>query len=178
MLSAGRLNRKFIGVMGTAHAGFNNPYAGAALQYSEFDGVTRTSMAQNFTSSQVAALDGAAVQNACRWVQADLAKPVADRLLLPMVTLADTPATQAGTDKILANIVFMFDKLWNQRVTTTDPEVQRMYKLLVDTYNDRATASPRPLNCQLNAANDATYMGRTWATGLIYIIGDPAFTSF
>jgi len=95
-----------------------------------------------------------------------------------MVTLADTPTTQAGTDKILANIVFMFDKLWNQRVTTTDPEVQRMYKLLVDTYNDRATASARPVNCQFNAANDATYMGRTWATGLIYIIGDPAFTSF
>jgi hypothetical protein len=111
-------------------------------------------------------------------LQADLAKPVADRLLLPMVTLADTPTTQAGTDKILANIVFMFDKLWNQRVTTTDAEVQRMYKLLVDTYNDRATASPRPVNCQFNAANDANYMGRTWATGLIYMIGDPAFTSF
>ena len=178
LLSAGRLNRKFIGLMGSAHAGFNNPYAGASLQYSEFDGITRTSMAQNFTSSQVAALDGAAVQNACRWLQADLAKPVADRLLLPMVTLADTPTTQAGTDKILANIVFMFDKLWNQRVTTTDAEVQRMYKLLVDTYNDRATASPRPVNCQFNAANDANYMGRTWATGLIYMIGDPAFTSF
>ena len=55
--------------------------------------------------------------------------------------MADTPATQAGNDKILANIVYLFDKLWNQRVTTTDPEVQRTYKLLVDIYNDRATAS-------------------------------------
>ena len=98
-----------------------------------------------------AALDGAAVQNACRWVQADFAKPVADRLLFPIVTMADTPATQAGTDKILANIVFMFDKLWNQRVTTTDPEVQRMYKLLVDIIQRSrhrvAAAAELPVEC-------------------------------
>ena len=43
------------------------------------------------------------------------------------VTMADTPANKAGSDKILATIVDLFDKLWNQRVTTTDPEVQRMY---------------------------------------------------
>lgn len=179
LLSAGRLNRKYIGLLGSAHVGFNNPYAGAALQYSEFDGVARTTMAQHFTSSQVSAVDGAAVQNACRWVAADFAKPVANRLLFPFVTMADTPATQAGTDKILANIVFMFDKLWNQRVTTSDPEVQRMYKLLVDIYNDRATASPRPLNCQLNAANDPSGMGRAWATGgVVYMISDQFFNSF
>ncbi len=144
-LSAARLNRKFIGVLGSAHAGFNNPYAGPALQYSEFDGDCSHDDGAD-TSRQVrsATIDGAAVQNACRWVAADFAKPVADRLLFPLVTMTDTPATQAGTDKILANIVFLFDKLWNQRVTTTDAEVQRMYKLLVDIYNDRATASPRP----------------------------------
>ena len=55
--------------------------------------------------------------------------------------MADTPANKAGSDRILATIVYLFDKLWNARVTTTDPEVQRMYKLLVDIYNDRATAS-------------------------------------
>ena len=72
-------------------------------------------------------------------------------MLFAGVTMADTPANKAGSDKILATIVDLFDKLWNERVTTTDPEVQRMYKLLVDVYNDRATCLPRPLSCQLNA---------------------------
>ncbi|HKO69073.1 MAG TPA: hypothetical protein VJU53_14835 [Burkholderiaceae bacterium] len=179
LLSASRLQRKFVGLVGSAHAGFNNPFAGPALSYSEFDGgVSRNTVATHFTSSQVSAIDGAAVQNACRWVAADFAKPVTTRLLFREVAMTDTPANQAGTDKILANIVYMFDHLWNQRVTSTDAEVQRMYKLLVDVYNDRATASPRPLTCQLNAGNDPTGMGRVWAIGLTYMISDQAFLTY
>ena len=167
------------GCSGTGHAGFNNPFTGAALSYSEFDGgISRNTPATHFTSSQVSAIDGAALQNACRWVAADFAKPTATRLLFPAVTMADTPATQAGTDKILANIVYMFDHLWNQRVTSTDPEVQRMYKLLADLYADRAAVSPRPLTCQLNAGNDPTGMGRTWAMGVIYMISDQQFLTY
>ena len=108
-------------------------------------------MAQHFTSSQVSAIDGAAVQNACRWVAADFAKPVADRLLFPLVTMADTPATQAGTDKILANIVYMFDKLWNQRVTTTDAgsaaHVQAAGRHLQRSRHRVATAAELPVEC-------------------------------
>ena len=62
------------------------------------------------------------------------------RLLFPLVAMTDTPATQAGKDKILANIVWLHDKLWNERVTTTDAEVQRTYQLFESVYNDRATA--------------------------------------
>jgi hypothetical protein len=179
LLSAGRLNRKAAGVLGTPHAGFNNPFAGAALSYSEFDGgVARLKVAQNFTSSQVTASDGFAVQNACRWVAQDFAKPVATRLLFGGLTMADTPANQVGSDKIKATIVDLFDKLWNQRVTTTDAEVQRMYQLVVDIYNDRNTMSATPLACQLNAGNDPTGMGRAWAIGLIYIVSDHKFLTF
>jgi len=179
LLSAGRLNRKAAGVLGSPHAPFNNPFAGAALAYSEFDGgIARLKVAQNFTSSQVTASDGFAVQNACRWVAADFAKPVATRLMFPGVTMADTPANKAGSDKIQATIVELFDKLWNQRVTTTDPEVQRMYALLVDIYNDRNNMSATPLACELNAGNDATGMGRAWAIGLIYIVSDTKFLTF
>ena len=72
----------------------------------------------------------------------------AARLLLPLVAMTDTPATQAGKDKILANIVWLHDKLWNERVTTTDAEVQRTYQLFESVYNDRATAphARRPAN--------------------------------
>ncbi len=173
LLSAGRLNRKVVGVLGSTHAGFNNPFAGPALAYSGFDGgATRLKVEQNFTSSQVTASDGFAVQNACRWMAADLAKPVQTRLLLAELTLADTPTTQARTDRILATIVDLFDKLWNVRVTATDPEVQRMYTLLTDIYADRANAPARPTACQFNAANDPTGMGRAWAMSLIYMVTD------
>ena len=92
--------------------------------------------------ARLRASDGSAVQNACRWVAADFAKPVPQtRLLFPGVTLADTPANQAGTDKILATSWTCLTSLWNQRVTSTDAEVQRMYKLLTDVYADRANAS-------------------------------------
>ena len=179
LLSASRLNRKFAGLLGSTHAGFNNPFAGAALAYSEFDGgLASKSIQMHFTSSQVSAIDGAAVQNACRWVAADFAKPVATRLLFAGVTMADTPANKAGGDKILANIVYLFDHLWNQRVTSTDAEVQRMYKLLTDIYADRANMSATPLTCQLNTANDPTGMGQVWAMGLIYMISDQAFLTY
>ena len=131
LLSPPRLQRKFVGLLGSAHAGFNNPFAGPALQFGEFDGgASRNTPATHFTSSQVSAIDGAAVQNACRWVAADFAKAVPNRLLFGGLSMTDTPANQAGKDRILATIVDLFDKLWNQRVTTSDAEVQRMYTLL------------------------------------------------
>jgi hypothetical protein len=92
--------------------------------------------------------------------------------------MTDTPATQAGKDKILANIVWLHDKLWNQRVPTTDAEVQRTYQLFESVYNDRATAPARPTTCQLNAGNDANYIGRTWATTLMYMVGSQEFLTF
>ncbi len=92
--------------------------------------------------------------------------------------MADTPANKTGSDKIQATIVELFDKLWNQRVTSTDPEVQRMYNLLVAVYNDRNTMPATPLACQLNAGNDPTGMGRAWAIGLIYMVSDHKFLSY
>jgi hypothetical protein len=111
-------------------------------------------------------------------VAADFAKPVATRLLFSGVTMADTPANKTGSDKILATIVELFDKLWNQRVTSTDAEVQRMYNLVVAVYNDRNNMPATPLACQLNTANDPTGMGRAWAIGLIYMVSDQKFLSF
>ncbi|MGH6611372.1 MAG: hypothetical protein ACRECQ_14075, partial [Burkholderiaceae bacterium] len=178
LLSAARLNRKFVGLLGSAYDQFNNPFAGAALAYTNFDGIAQKTIQQDFTSSQVSVSDGAALRNVCRWTAQDFARPVATRLLFPNVTMTDTPANKAGSDKILANIVFLFEHLWNQRVSTTDPEVQRMYQLMVDVYNDRANVSTRPLNCELNNGNDASYAGRMWSIGLLYMVGDTAFLSF
>ena len=89
--------------------------------------------------------------------------------------MTDTPANKVGSDRIQATIVDLFDKLWNVRVTTSDPEVQRMYQLLVDVYNDRNTMPTTAQACQFNAGNDPTGMGRAWSIGLIYIVSDHKF---
>lgn len=178
LLSTSRLQRKFVGVLGMGFAGFNNPFAGQGLAYGGFDGNQQKTPQIDFTTNQVTTLDNALLTNSCTWTAADFAKAPAARLLFPAVTMTDTPATQAGKDKILANIVWLHDKLWNQRVTITDAEVQRTYQLLEAVYNDRATAPARPATCQLNAGNDATYMGRAWAATVLYMVGDQAFLTF
>ncbi|HVE88288.1 MAG TPA: hypothetical protein VNA44_01200 [Burkholderiaceae bacterium] len=177
LLSAARLNRKFVGLVGSQYDAFANPLAGAALAYSNFDANVLKVVQQDFTSSQVSVSDGAAVRNVCRWTNADFAKAPAARLLFPSVTMTDTPANKAGSDKIQENLVYLFSHLWNQRVSVTDPEVQRAYQFMVDVYNDRNTAAARPAACELNNGNDANYAGRMWAAAVMYFIGDPAFLS-
>ena len=178
LLSTSRLNNKFIGVLGSGYVGFNNPFAGPGLAYGAFDGVQQKTPQTDFTTNQVTTLDGALLRNSCRWTAEDFAKAPAARLLFSNVTMTDTPATQAGKDKVLANIVYLHEHLWNQRVTTTDTEVQRTLQLLEAVYNDRMTASARPTTCQLNAGNDVSGMGRAWAAVVMYMTADPAFTTF
>ena len=64
----------------------------------------------NFTTNQVTTLDVALLTMSCTWTQADFAKAPAARLLFPAVAMTDTPATQAGKDKILANIVYLHEQ--------------------------------------------------------------------
>ena len=178
LLSTSRLNRKFVGLLGSAYAPFNNPFAGPGLAYGAFDGLAQKTPQTNFTTNQVTTLDVALLTSSCTWTQADFAKAPAARLLLPAVAMTDTPATQVGKDKILANIVYLHEHLWNKRVTSTDADVQRTYQLLEAVYNDRMNVPARPVTCQLNAGNDAGYMGRTWAAIVMYMVGDQDFLTF
>ena len=178
LLSTSRLQRKFVGVLGLPYAGFNNPFAGPGLAYGGFDANTAKNPQVDFTTNQVTTLDVALLTMSCQWTAADFAKAPAARLLFPLVTMTDTPATQAGKDKILANIVHLHDKLWNERVTTTDADVQRTYQLFEAVYNDRATASARPTTCQLNATNDPGYVARSWAALVMYMAGSQEFLTF
>ena len=150
LLSAGRLNRKVVGVLGSPHAGFNNPFAGAALSYSEFDGgVARLKVATELhVQPGYVPATGLPCRTPADGWRLTSRRLWRTRLLFAGVTMADTPANKAGSDKIQATIVELFDKLWNQRVTSTDAEVQRMYNLLVAVYNDRNNMPATPLACQ------------------------------
>ena len=175
MLSPSQLNRKLVGLVGQGWQDFNNPYTGFALNYGDFDGVNRTKRAQSHTMMQTVTIDRMVAVRSCTFAKGDLDKPAVDRLLFPLVTLADTPATTAGLDAITANVRHLHKWLWKEDLPATDAEIQRTVKLFTDTWNDRATAPARPVNCAYNAGNDPNYTGRAWATVLAYMLGDVKF---
>ena len=175
MLSPSQLNRKLTGLVGQAYAEFNNPYVGAALNYGDFDGITRTSRAQSQTTMQTVTIDRLVASRSCTFAKGDLDKAATDRLLFPLVTLTDTPATAAGLTAITANVRHLHKWLWKEDVPASDAEVQRTLKLFTDTWADRANAPARPVNCAYTNANDPTYSGRAWAAVLAYMLGDVKF---
>ncbi len=175
LLTPGQLQRKLVALVGSGYAGFNNPLTGEALNYGNFNGNDRIVRAKDYTMMQTTTMDRLTASRSCTLVQADLAKPVASRLLFPLATLADTPATPAGADAIVQNIRHLHKWLLKEDLPSTDAEIQRTYQLFNDVWADRATAPVRPTTCAYNNGNDANYTGRAWATVIAYLLGDPKF---
>lgn len=175
MLSPSQLNRKLTGLVGQGWQEFNNPYTGWALSYGDFDGVGRTTRAQSHTMMQTVTIDRLVAVRSCTFAKGDFDKPAAERLLFPLATLNDTPATAAGLAAITANVRHLHKWLWKEDVPDTDAEVQRTLKLFTDTWADRAAAPSRPVNCAYNNNNDPNYSGRAWAAVLAYMLGDVKF---
>jgi hypothetical protein len=175
MLTPQQLNQKLMGVVGQGWNEFDNPYAGWALNYGDFDGVNRVNRAKSHTMMQSIGVDRLAAVRSCAFTKGDFDKPVANRLLFPAVGLADTPADAAGLAAITQNVRHLHKVLWKEDVPETDGEVQRTLKLFTDTWADRANAPVRPVNCAYNNGNDAAYTGRAWAAVLAYMLGDVKF---
>jgi len=175
MLPPSQLNRKMIGLLGQGWNEFDNPYTGWGLNYGDFDGVQRVNRAKSHTMMQSIAIDRLTASRSCTFTKGDFDKPAGERLLFPGVTLADTPATDAGREAILNTVRHLHKALWKEDVPATDAEVQRTLKLFNDIWGDRATAPARPVNCAYNNNNDANYTGRAWAAVIAYMVGDAKF---
>jgi hypothetical protein len=175
MLPPSQLNQKLIGVVGMGWADFDNPYAGWALNYGDFDGAQRVNRAKSHTMMQSVAIDRLVAVRSCAFTKGDFDKPVANRLLFPAAALTDTPASSAGLAAITQNVRHLHKWLWKEDVPETDVEVQRTLKLFTDTWADRASAPARPVNCAYNNTNDPGYAGRAWAAVIAYMLGDPKF---
>ncbi|GAB4465829.1 MAG: hypothetical protein OHK0044_04990 [Burkholderiaceae bacterium] len=175
LLTPTQLNLKLAGLVGQAWTEFNNPYAGLALTYGDFDAIDRLTRAKSYTMMQAVTIDRLASTRSCALAQADFARPAASRLLFPAVTLNDTPATAAGRDAIVANARYLHKWLWKEDAAATDAEVQRTVKLFEDVWANRAAAPARPVACGFNNTNDPNYAGRAWAAVLAYMLGDPKF---
>jgi hypothetical protein len=176
LLNPAALNRRLMNVAGVAWNQFNNPYAGQALNYGNFDGgLNRMTRANEYTMVQTMIADRLMSELSCTIVMTDFNKPTANRLLFANIALTDTPATPQGDAAIQAKAKFLHQWLLNEDLPVTDAEVQRTVKLFKDVWADRATAPTRPTNCAYNNTNDPNYTGRAWAAVVAYMIGDAKF---
>jgi PKD repeat protein len=176
LLNPAALNRKLLSLTGVAWNQFNNPYAGQALNYGNFDGgLNRPFRANDYTMVQTMIADRMMAELSCNIVMTDMNKASANRLLFAGVTLNDTPATAQGEAAIVATIRAMHRSLLKEDLPATDPEIQRTYNLFKAVWGDRATPPTRPTNCAYNAGNDPNYTARSWAAVVGYMIGDQKF---
>ena len=127
MLNPAALNRKLLSVTGMAWNQFNNPYAGQALNYGNFDGgLNRMARANEYTMVQTMIADRMMSELSCNIVMTDFDKPTANRLLFSGVTLTDTPANATGDAAIQADDQATCTRsLWKEDLPVTDAEVQR-----------------------------------------------------
>jgi PKD repeat protein len=176
MLNPAQLNRKLLSLAGVSWNQFNNPYAGQALNYGNFDGgLNRFTRANEYTMVQTMIADRMMSELSCNIVMTDFNKAAANRLLFTGVNLADSPATAAGEAMIQGNIRQLHKWLLKEDLAVSDPEVQRTYALYKAVWADRANAPARPTSCSYNNNNDPNYVGRSWAAVVGYMIGDSKF---
>jgi PKD repeat protein len=176
LLNPAAVNRKLLSLTGVAWNQFNNPYAGQALNYGNFDGgLNRMERANEYTMVQTMIADRMMAELSCNIAMTDFNKASANRLLFGGVTLNDTPATPQGEAAILATIKYLHKWMLKEDPGVNDAEVQRTLGLFKAVWADRATAPARPTNCAYNNNNDANYTGRAWAAVIGYMIGDRKF---
>ncbi len=176
MLNPAALNRKLMSLTGVSWNQFNNPYAGQALNYGNFDGgLNRETRANEYTMVQTMIADRMMSELACNIAMTDFNKAAATRLLFAGVALTDTPGTTAGAAAIEQTVKSLHKSLLKEDLATSDAEVQRTVGLFKAVWADRATKQARPTNCAYNDTNDPNYTGRAWAAVIGYMIGDSKF---
>jgi hypothetical protein len=175
LLLPAQLNLKLQGLTGQSFSAFSNPYAGAALNYGDFDGRTRQTRMKSYTMIQTTTAERMAVTTACNAAMNDFNQMARVRTLFPDVELTTTPADTAGQAAIVQNIQFLHKTLLKEDLPAADAEIQRTYQLFMDIWNDRANKSANQVACAFNDGNDPNYTGRAWSAILVYMIGDDKF---
>jgi len=92
----------------------------------------------------------------CSSVAWDLMKPQAQRLLFPFIEVSQVPeddngfAVPASVDNIRKNIQHLTKQFWGDRIDASDPEIDRTYKLFLETFRELHAAKNTglPYECQ------------------------------
>lgn len=143
--------------------------------------------------------DRMANEVACSVTAFDFGKPVADRMLFPLVERTDLPGTPQGDAAIRANAVHLHEQLLGESLDEDDPEIQRTVGLfealladgharMADTTNGRMTPSIAaacqavvhpttgdPLPEEQQVTEDPDYTVRAWMGVVTYLLGDYRF---
>ena len=128
---------------------------------------------------------------ACRAVPAELARPAAQRVLLPGVELTDLPTTDAAVAHIKAAIARLHSRVLG---TTDEAEVERTWTLFHDVWADGLAAIAGGAEkswltgaCQAHEdpltgapidpplTQDPAYVVRAWMAVLTYLLSDAEF---
>lgn len=131
----------------------------------------------------------------CAAVAWDLRKPQDQRLLFPFIEVSQVPeddngfAVPASVDNIKKNIQHLHKRFWGERVDITDAEIERTYKLFLDTYRELHTSknTSLPYECQgrwdqntgatlatgqMGPTDDKYYTVRSWLAVITYMMMD------
>ncbi|AKU92006.1 DUF1588 domain-containing protein [Vulgatibacter incomptus] len=139
---------------------------------------------------------------ACWFVPWDLTAPAHERKLLPLVELGYEPEDANGfeipgaVDAIRENIRYLHQRLLGETLPVGDPELERSYRLFVDTWRDGRDAVAKnaesrwlPGNCRANrefwtreplpdalkVEDDSRYTIRAWMAVTTYLLSDYKF---
>ena len=134
-----------------------------------------------------------AVEVACTATAFDFTRPTEERLLFPLVEVADTPA--AAEAAIRDNIVYLHERILGETLDPSDPEITATLDLYLDTWNAgtkavadktegtglgacQAVKDPT-INMDLPAErqikSDDLYTIRAWQAVIIYLLSDYKF---
>ncbi len=103
------------------------------IVYGGIDSVTVVSRLDSPTPIMISVAERMANEVACRTVAWEFTKPKEKRFLLRLVDRAQTPGDDAADAKIRDNIVELLDRGWGIRYAATDPEVDAVFDLFVQT---------------------------------------------
>jgi len=134
-----------------------------------------------------------AVEVSCSATAFDFSKPAAERLLFPLVEVADTPDFNEAA--VRKNIVHLHDRILGETLEPGDPAVDATLALFYDTWaqgtqnmvdkletnslgpcpavKDPTTNTDLPIERQIKT--DDTYAVRAWQAVIIYLLSDYKF---
>jgi len=140
----------------------------------------------------------------CNVVAAEFSLPATERKLLGLVDPTIEPedvngyAIPQSVDLIKQNIAFLHERLLNEKLDASSPELERTYQLFLETWregkkaiSDETQGADYPYECRAGInyltgeafaeddpavfTDDALFTGRAWMTVIMYLLTDYAF---
>jgi hypothetical protein len=140
----------------------------------------------------------------CNVVAAEFSLPATERKLLGLVDPTIEPedvngyAIPQSVDLIKQNIAFLHERLLNEKLDASSPELERTYQLFLETWregkkaiSDETQGADYPGECRTGInyltgeafaeddpavfTDDALFTGRAWMTVIMYLLTDYAF---